>query len=212
MLKEVMTSTRTSSGVVALAVVTFLGLGCLGLGCQRKTLGTAASDPHKLVIVKATWGAIDGEPVEDKTAFVAGMVKDNALDIEASSRVFGDPARFKIKELRVEYAKGGITVKKRLQEGEHLAIAADEKPARARLVVTKAIYGDLASGAVADVTQKVDDLVKDNSLSITPTNPLLGDPAPLKEKQLRVEFTFDGKARSKVVAEKETLTISRDGQ
>ena len=212
MIKGVTTSTKNSSSIMRLAVGAILGLGSLGLGCHRKTAVTQPSDPHQLVIVKATWGAIDGEPVEDKTILVAGMVQGNTLDMDATSRLLGDPAPFKVKELRVEYAKGGIAARKRLQEGGHLSIPADEKPAPVRLVVTKAIYGDLASGAVADVTQKVVDLVNDNTLSITPTNPLLGDPAPFKEKQLRVEFTFDGKAKNKVVAEKETLTISSDGQ
>jgi len=212
MIDDVMISPRTSAGVVAVAVMTMLGLGGFGLGCKKKTQTTPASRPHQLVIVKATWGAVDGDPVDDKTQLVAGLVKGDALDMNASTQLLGDPARFEIKELRVEYTKGGVTVRKRLQEGEQLSITADEIPLPTRLVITKAIYGDLASGAVADVTQKVVDMVKDNTLSITPSNSLLGDPAVLKQKHLRVDYTFDGKAKNKVVSEKQTLTISYDGR
>ncbi|MCY2952754.1 MAG: hypothetical protein NTU53_12395, partial [Planctomycetota bacterium] len=45
--------------------------------------------------------------------------------------------------------------------GETLTIAAVEKPVVSKLVIKKAVYGDLPDGAKTDVTEKVAAMVKD---------------------------------------------------
>ncbi|MFI5378745.1 MAG: DNAJC11 domain-containing protein [Tepidisphaerales bacterium] len=81
-----------------------------------------------------------------------------------------------------------------------------------KLVIVKAVYGDLPDGAKTDVTEKVKEMVKDNALSVETTNDNFGDPAEGVVKKLKVDYTFDGKEKSKTVDENETLTISNKGE
>jgi hypothetical protein len=181
--------------------------------CKGKNAPSLSpAEANKLVIVKAVWGDMGNEHMVDVTPVVAGLVKNNALEVRATARVLGDPADFKLKHLRVEWSKGGIVAKKYARENETLTIAADEKPVPIRLVVRKASYGNVAGGETKDVTMNVGDLVKDNTLSITPTNGLFGDPTKGQAKQLKVDYTFDGVAKSKTVDEGQPLTISATGQ
>jgi hypothetical protein len=187
--------------------------GAFALGCKgKKAPELSSAEANKLVIVKAIWGDMADEHMVDVTKIVAGLVKNNALQVVATARVLGDPADFKLKHLRVEWSKGGIVAKKHARENETLTIAADEKPVPIRLVVRKAIYGNVGSSENRDVTMNVADLVKDNTLSITPGNALFGDPAKGQSKQLSVDYTFDGVAKSKAAYEGQPLTISAMGQ
>ena len=81
-----------------------------------------------------------------------------------------------------------------------------------KLVIVKAEYGDLPGGGKADVTKKVAEMVKDNALTVDATNDNLTDPAEGIGKTLRVDYTFNGAAKSKSVGEGETLTISAAGE
>ena len=56
-------------------------------------------------------------------------------------------------------------------------------------------------------------MVADNALKAEATNDNFGDPADGVTKKLKVEYTFDGgAAKTKEVAENETLTISDKGE
>lgn len=90
-------------------------------------------------------------------------------------------------------------------------VAADEK-ADAKLVIKKAVYGDLPDGKSIDVTQKLKDAVKDGALSIDGSNDNFSDPAEGVAKKLKVDYTFEGKDKSKTVDEGQTLTISATGE
>lgn len=92
--------------------------------------------------------------------------------------------------------------------------AADTAPAtqKAKLVIKKAVYGDLPDGDKIDVTEKVAAMVKDDALSVDATNDNFTDPAVGTGKQLKVDYTFDGKEKSKTVNENETLAISKTGE
>jgi hypothetical protein len=192
--------------VIALLLATLTaGLGA----CKSKP---AAPPPDtKLVISKATWGAMDDSLSSDVTQKVRELVKGDALEVLASSRILGEPAAFKLKELRVDYSKGGVVAKKRATENETLRIAADEKPVPIRLVIRKATYGNLESGLTVDVTKRVGDMVVDNKLTVTPTNALFGDPASFKAKALKVDYSYDGLEKSTTVTENEALSLPRSG-
>jgi hypothetical protein len=77
-----------------------------------------------------------------------------------------------------------------------------------KLVIVKAVYGDLPSGKKADVTAKVAAMAKDNALSVDATNENFDDPAQGEIKALRVDYTVGGAVGAKVVNEHETLTIT----
>ncbi|MBM4030791.1 MAG: hypothetical protein FJ291_03300, partial [Planctomycetes bacterium] len=84
------------------------------------------------------------------------------------------------------------------------------KPPR-KLVIVRAVYGDLAGDRVADVTAKVKDLATTAGLTVVANNANFGDPAFGAVKKLKVEYTLDGKRLEKTVEENETLTIELAG-
>jgi hypothetical protein len=85
---------------------------------------------------------------------------------------------------------------------------ADDAPAEAKLVVTKATWGDLSSDRKADVTSKVVPMVKDGALSVEASIDIFDDPAANTVKQLQVEYTLNGTAQTRIVAEGVTMVIS----
>ena len=80
---------------------------------------------------------------------------------------------------------------------------------RVRLVIKNAVYGDFSNSAVTNVTQLLADWVDDNTLTVDVPNDDFGDPANGIVKQLKVNYTFDGKEASKTVKDGETLKIKR---
>ena len=181
---------------------------CLATGVSSR----AADAPGKLVIVKAVYGDLPDGAKTDVTEKVKEMVKDNALSVEATNENFGDPADGVVKKLKVDYTIGGVAASKTVNEGETLTIAAGEKPVVSKLVIKKAVYGDLPDGGKTDVTAKVAAMVQNGALSVAATNENFGDPAEGVQKKLKVDYTFDGKEKSKTVDENETLTISDKGE
>jgi hypothetical protein len=67
-------------------------------------------------------------------------------------------------------------------------------------------YGDLATHAVVNVTQTVADWV-DDSLPVEATVDNFGDPAEGVEKQLRVDYSFDGVEKTTTIDEGQLLKI-----
>jgi hypothetical protein len=170
---------------------------------------TRAAEPlvGKLVIVKAVYGDLPDGQKTDVTEKVAGMVKDDRLSVEANNDNFGDPAEGVTKKLTVDYKIGDVARSRTVNEGETLKISGK----KSKLIIRKAAYGDLPDGQKTDVTEKVADRVFDDALSVEATNTNFGDPAEGTVKKLKVDYTFDGKEKSKTVDENETLTISDKG-
>lgn len=170
---------------------------------------TVATGP-RLVIRKAVYGDLANDPGTDVTDKVKAAFDGTTLSIAASNDNFGDTAPNIVKQLRVDYTLDGREVSKTAAEGETLKIAFPTGPVR--LVIRKAVYGDLPDGQKADVTEKVAAGAETGALSIAATNENFGDPAFGTVKKLRVEYTFDGKERTKTVGEGETLAISNSGE
>ena len=188
----------TKSVVLTAAACVLVALA----GCE------AAPSPAKLVIVEAVYGNLPDGLSTDVTAQVAAMVKDNTLRVEASNDLFGDPEEGIIKKLRVNYTLDGAPASRTVGENEILILPADEKPLVGKLVIVKAVYGDLAGHDVFDATAEVAAMVKDNALTVVASNDNFGDPAEGVFKRLRVDYTIRGVARRKTVGENQTLTIS----
>jgi hypothetical protein len=140
------------------------------------------------------------------------MAKNNALSVDATNDNFTDPAEGVGKKLCVEYTIDGIAAAKTVNENETLAVSGKPPAAGSKLVIVKAVYGDLPSGGSVDVTKKVAEMVKDGALSVDATNDNFTDPAEGIGKTLRVDYTFNGAAKSKSAGEGETLTISAAGE
>jgi hypothetical protein len=165
----------------------------------------------KLVVVKAVYGDLPDGGKVDVTEKVKGMVKDNALSVDATNENFTDPADGIGKKLTVEYTIDGMIQSKTVGENENLAISGNAPAAGGKLAIVKAEYGDLPSGGKVDVTEKVKGMVKDGALSVEATNDNFTDPAEGIGKKLKVDYTFGGAAKSKTADENETLRISANG-
>ncbi len=75
------------------------------------------------------------------------------------------------------------------------------------LVIQKAVYGALPDGPAADVTALVAELVKSGRLAIDASNRTFKDPAGGHTKQLRVDYTVNGVAKSAMVRENQSLQL-----
>lgn len=166
-------------------------------------------DPHHipvLVITKAVYGDLPNGASADVTTKVAGMVMDNTLTVDATNDNFGDSAPNIVKSLRVDYTLDGIAYTRLVHENAAMHITGPPK-----LIVTKAVYGDLPNGPSTDVTAKVAALVDNDQLTVAANNDNFGDPAVGTDKTLRVNYRFENQEKFKTALENETLTISNTG-
>ena len=166
-----------------------------------------AADPPaaKLVIQSAIYGDLDNDKTADVKQKIENRVKDENLSVKVDASTFGDPAPNTPKKLKVGYTIDGVYHSKTVEEGQTLDISA-------KLLIRKAVYGDLAKGVTADVTEAVAAMVVKNSLNVQASNDNFGVPAGGVVKKLRVDYTFDGKDRSKTVGENATLAITNKGE
>jgi hypothetical protein len=89
-----------------------------------------------------------------------------------------------------------------------LALKPVKRETNSRLLIKNAVYGDLASNAVVNVTQKVADWIED-SLTVEANAENFGDPANGIEKQLKVDYTLDGVAGTTLVEEGQLLKLGK---
>ena len=155
--------------------------------------------------------ADDAPGTTDVTKLVQLAVAGNALTINVNNDIGGDPAPTLTKKLKVEYTINGTADSKVVLEGGVLEVKA---PKGAKLVVTKAVYGDLKDEQKVDVTGVLTKAIQDDKLSVGVNNEVFGgDPAPTVVKALQVSYTVGGKAAKTTVQEFETLSLpqSTDG-
>jgi hypothetical protein len=190
-------------------------MACAGIGAADTATNavpaTAAS--ARLVIVNAVYGNLsDPTATTNVTAIVAALVDGDALDMHPDNGIFGgDPAPNVIKQLKVDYTIDGVTGTKTAFESGRLRISANVNPGAAkksRLVIHKAVYGNLPKGKASNVTAIIADMVENDALEVTANNNNFGDPASGVVKKLRVDYTFDGWKKTITIGENETLKIS----
>lgn len=166
----------------------------------------------QLVIVKAVYGDLsDPAAITNVTKIVAALVNDNTLNFHIDNEAFGgDPAEGLPKHLKVDYTIDGVADTKTVSEGSRLRLSANPPvpPKKSRLVIVKAVYGDLPYGPASDVTADLTDLIQNDGLAVRVGDNVFGDPVFGKPKELRVDYTFDGRKKSVTVQEGETLKIS----
>ncbi len=172
----------------------------------------AADAPARLVIVNAVYGNLsDPAATTNVTKLVAAMMDDNTLNFHIDNDIFGgDPAPDTPKQLKVDYTIDGVAGAKTAFEGSRLRISANPPvpPKKSRLVIVKAVYGDLPYGQASDVTADLTDMIENDGLELTVGNNTFGDPAFGKSKELLVEYKFDGRKKSITLQEGGTLRIS----
>ena len=88
------------------------------------------------------------------------------------------------------------------------ATLATESSAGPKLEIQHAVYAATDGTGGMDVTAKLSELVRDGQLVVEANNDVLGlDPAVIHVKELRVDYTLDGKPGHATVHENETLTL-----
>lgn len=82
-----------------------------------------------------------------------------------------------------------------------------------QLVVRRAVYEAVDGAGGVEVTERLQAMVRDGTLSVHVNNTTMGgDPTPMHYKRLRVEYTLDGKEYTVVVNENADLEIpEREG-
>jgi len=176
---------------------------------KRNGPEVATTKPVELRIIKAVYRPVPSRNDRrlDVTARVKALVAGGTRRIPADNEMAGeDPAVNIVKRLRVEFSLNGGQQTAEVQEGETLEI-----PAGAEIV--QALYGDLraetaSADQTVDVTRKLADLAKHEELEVSVNNELAGrDPAFGIPKELRVDYTLDGKPGQETVREGDTLTL-----
>ena len=169
----------------------------------------ATTKPVELRILKAVYRPVPSRDDSrlDVTAKVKALVAAGTRRIPADNEMAGeDPAANIVKRLRVEFRLNGGQQTEEVQEGETLEI-----PTGAEIV--QALYGDLraetaSADQTVDLTGKLAALAKPGELEVSVNNELAGrDPAFGIPKELRVDYTLDGKPGRETVREGETLTL-----
>ena len=149
--------------------------------------------------------ADDAPGTLDVTKKVQQEVKGNALTIKADTAVLGDPLPNTQKRLKVDYTVNGVGSSKVVMEGGTLEVHPNKG---AKLVVTRATYGDLQDEKKVDVTKVVSDAVQGDKLTLVVNNENLGgDPASTVVKKLEVTYTVGGKAGTAKADEYGTLSL-----
>ena len=185
----------------------------LRISTNDKPAAVPQPGSSKLVIRKAEYGDLPDGHANDVTELVAAMVANDALDVKVSDDDFGNPEPAALKKLRVDYTFDGVDGSKTVYAGARMTVSAGDLPAPSsqwgshKLVILAADYGDLPDGNAYDVTEMVAAMVRGNNLKVMATNDNFGDPAIGAKKELQVDYSFNGKLKSKTVEEGQFLTI-----
>jgi len=95
---------------------------------------------------------------------------------------------------------------------DHIVAISDssdaERVTTPKLEIQHAVYAATNSAEEMDVTAKISELARDGQIVVAASNDLFGrDPAPGHVKELRVDYSLDGKPGHAAVRENETLAL-----
>ena len=158
-----------------------------------------------LTITSAVYGDLESKKTKDVTELLVPRVKDGGLRFEVNNDVLGDPAEGSAKTLHVKFILNGTAHDVKTEEGDTVLIPVPKL--KGKLVITKAVYGDLLNDEVYDVTKLVQRMVKDNSLEVDVNNDWFGDPASGTMKRMRVEYKIGDVTLTKTRWEESKLKI-----
>lgn len=165
--------------------------------------------PTGISIKTATYGV--GSNTVDVKAAVSAQDKDGVISFVVSPTVLNveDPAPGQIKTLNATYTiNNGKTNTVSLKDGYQFLV--DAPPARlaSGLQITKAEYG--YTGNLTDVTNAVQDMVKNGSINMVVGFKQVGipDPNPQKLKALEVEYTINGAKGTQILTDGQTFSLS----
>lgn len=160
-------------------------------------------------ILKANYGV--GSTTVDVTKGVSSHIKDGLLNLVISpdSLNVADPAPGQLKSLDVTYTiNNGSTMSDIVKDNEVLMISAPPERKATGLQIIKAEYG--YAGNYTDVTDAVQNLVKNGNINIKVSPSAVGipDPNPNKQKTLEVQTEINGAPQIYSVVDGKTFNIS----
>ncbi len=171
---------------------------------------------HTLTIDRAIYGVLASDVPDcvDLTEKVQAALRDGRVSVPATNAFAGvDPAPNVVKQLRVDYTIANQPLVGVADENETLSLPRPTDGA-GDIAIVRALYGLVPpgpyrpiGGQTVDVTEAVAALVRDGTLVVTAGNELGGDPANLVRKQMRVDYTLDGKRHSRTIQEGATLQL-----
>jgi len=173
--------------------------------------GSSFPDPTSKVNSAYAFYAVDDDPATAWSSRPDGVTEGNEpvpADSKPACQIdLGQSAKISRIEVLGQLGAGvrlSVSNSEDFKQSETLATSGPSE--RVALEIKKATYGK--GEQVADVTEAVRKAVVSGSLGLRAGNDLAnGDPAPNLVKELRVEFTLDGKDEVRTVVEGESITL-----
>lgn len=160
-------------------------------------------------IVRAVYGT--STTTTDVTKVVASLVTDGSLRFTVTPNTLNvaDPAPGQLKTLTINYTINGGR-DNQIAKNDNDVIAIDAPPIRlaSGLQIVKAEYG--YPGNFTDVTDSIQNQVTNGEINIkiSPSSAGIPDPNPNKQKELRVEYTINGKKSSDNIKDGSSFKLS----
>jgi len=163
-----------------------------------------------LSIVQASYGV--GSTTTDVTNTVASLIKDGSLKFTVTPATLNvtDPAPGQLKTLTITYTinSGSNNV---LTTNDNGVVVIDAPPVTlaSGLQITKAEYG--YAGNYTDVTDAMQSQITNGEINIKKISHQevgLPDPNPAKQKELKVQYTLNGKKSSDTIKDGKPFKLS----
>lgn len=160
-------------------------------------------------ILKASYG--NGTTNVDVTKAVSSANKDGIINLLISPESLNvtDPAPGQQKSMDISYTiNNGSVMSEMVKDGEMLMISGPPERKATGLQIIKAEYG--YAGNYTDVTDAVQNLVKDGNINIKVSPSAVGipDPNPNKQKTLEVQAEINGAPQVFQVVDGKTFKVS----
>ena len=160
---------------------------------------------HALVVKKAEYG-VPAKSLRPKCFDVSPFIKPGK-PVRIDNSLAGDPASGKFKSTEITYTEGGKSVTKTIGEGATFTLPEGAKLGGAWFGLPEPGWRRPGE-PVADVTDKLNALVKDGYLSALVDNAFAGrDPVPNVRKRTKVTYVYDGREATVEVGEGSRLVI-----
>jgi len=160
-------------------------------------------------IVRAVYGTSTAST--DVTNVVASLVTDGSLKLTVTPNTLNvsDPAPGQLKTLTITYTVNGGQ-DNQVSKNDNDIVSIDAPPIRiaSGLQIVKAEYG--YPGNFTDVTDSIQNQVTNGEINIkiSPSSAGIPDPNPNKQKELRVEYTINGKKSSDTIKDGSSFKLS----
>lgn len=170
----------------------------------RLELPGSYATSNQLHINRAQYGANDR--FSDVTNRLNSAIRNNSLSMQVNNDTMGgDPINNVVKTLRVGYTYNGRSDEVVVNESGRLELPRSQTTSN-QLRITRARYG--ANNRFADVTNRLNAAIRNNSLSMQVNNDTMGgDPIPDVAKTLTIAYTYNDRSEEVVLHENQQVNL-----